>query len=268
MLWPWDPNFPNPIRSGSTSNERAQVGNESLKKITWEKITQNRFLKSKNDINNLYNCNLDDNKYEKLRMGWLRANKKYSRGSKNSETIHNFINKTVKGSKRYRTLLERDNAKNYCKALKLPQLKTYKKLTCIVDITENRAKSMYGAWNKLFLPSEIKVFLYKFYNNILGTNLRVSKFNRETNPECTFCSINGPFPVPREDFSHIFFNCPSTKKIIEEFFDEYMTISFTTCSVFFGGNIAEKEETNRPFQLVMDILRYYIWTSKLEKKPQ
>ena len=44
----------------------AQVGNESLKKITWEKITQNRFLKSKNDINNLYNCNLDDNKYEKL----------------------------------------------------------------------------------------------------------------------------------------------------------------------------------------------------------
>ena len=47
-----------------------------------------------------------------------------------------------------------------------------------------------------------------------------------------------------------------------------MTISVTTCSVFFGGNIAEKEETNRPFQLVMDILRYYIWTSKLEKKAQ
>ena len=108
--------------------------------------------------------------------------------------------------------MEWDNAKNYCKALKLPQLKTYKKLTCIADITENRAKSMYGAWNKLFLSSEIKVFLYKFYNNILGTNLRVSKFNRKTNPECTFSAINGPFPVPREDFSHIFFNCPSTKK--------------------------------------------------------
>ena len=46
-----------------------------------------------------------------------------------------------------------------------------------------------------------------------------------------------------------------------------MTISITTCSVFWGGNIAEKEETNRPFQLVMDILHYYIWTSKLEKSP-
>ena len=78
----------------------AQVGNENLKKITWEKITKNRFLKSKNDINNLYNCNLDDNKYEKLRMGWLRANKKYSRGSKNSETIHNFIDKKSEGVKK------------------------------------------------------------------------------------------------------------------------------------------------------------------------
>ena len=75
------------------------MGNESLKKIMWEKITQNTVLKSKNDINNLYNCNLDDNKYEKLRMGWLRANKKYSGGSKNAETIHNFINLLV--TKRY-----------------------------------------------------------------------------------------------------------------------------------------------------------------------
>ena len=126
---------------------------------------------------------------------------------------------------------------------------------------------MYGAWNKLFLPSEIKVFLFKFYNNILGTNLRVSKFNRETKPECTFCPINGPFPVPREDFSHIFFNCPSMKKIVIDFFEEYMTINVTTCSIFCGGNIAEKEEINRPFQLIMDILRYHIWTSKLEKSP-
>ena len=117
---------------------------------------------------------------------------------------------------------------------------------------------MYGAWNKLFLPSEIKVFLFKFYNNILGTNLRVSKFNRETKPECTFCAINRPFPVPREDFSHIFFNCPSMNKIVVDFFEEYMTINVTTCSIFCGGNIAEKEEINRTFQLIMDILRYHI----------
>ena len=40
----------------------AQGGSESLKKITREKITQNKIIKSKNEINNLYNCNLDDNK--------------------------------------------------------------------------------------------------------------------------------------------------------------------------------------------------------------
>ena len=57
------------------------------------------------------------------------------------------------------------------------------------------------------------------------------------------------------------------KKIVIDFFEEYMTINVTTCSIFCGGNIAEKEEINRPFQLIMDILRYHIWTSKLEKSP-
>ena len=67
--------------------------------------------------------------------------------------------------------------------------KACKKLTNITEITEIRAKSLYGAWNRIFLPAEIKVLLFKFYNFILGTNLRVSKFNHEINPECTFCSI-------------------------------------------------------------------------------
>ena len=109
------------------------------------------------------------------------------------------------------------------------QLKTFKKLTGINVISETRAKNMYGAWNKHFLSSEIKVFMFKFYNNTLGTNLRVSKFNYEINPECTFCSINGPHPASREDFAHLFFHCPTTKKIIQEFFDKYMTIQVPEC---------------------------------------
>ena len=108
--------------------------------------------------------------------------------------------------------------------------------------------------------------MFKFYNNILGTNLRVSKFNREKNPECTFCSISGPFPANREDFSHLFFHCPTTKKIIEEFFDKYMTIQVPDCEELFGANLGDNEENNNSFQLVMDILQFYLWSAKLEKK--
>ena len=190
----------------------------------WEKITESNAVKHKDVINNLFNCNLDDNKYKILKRGWKIAKKKYSKGNKGSDTIQNFISKGTKGSKRYRIILEKEQGKSYCKILKLTQLKTFKKLTGITEISEIHAKNLYGAWNKHFLSSEIKVFMFKFYNNILGTNLRVSKFNHEKNSECTFCLISGPFPANREDFSHLFFHCPTTKKIIQEFFDKYYEI--------------------------------------------
>ena len=108
--------------------------------------------------------------------------------------------------------------------------------------------------------------MFKFYNNTLGTNLRVSKFNYEISPECTFCSINGPHPASREDFVHLFFHCPTTKKIIQEFFHKYMTIQVPECEEFFGANLGDNEENNNCFQLVMDILGFYLWCAKLEKK--
>ena len=108
--------------------------------------------------------------------------------------------------------------------------------------------------------------MFKFYNNILGTNLRVSKFNYEINPECTFCSINGLHPASQEDFSHLFFHCPTTKKIIQDFCDKYMTIQVPDCEEFFGANLGENEESNNCFQLVMDILRFYLWYAKLPSK--
>ena len=62
------------------------------------------------------------------------------------------------------------------------------------------------------------------------------------------------------------FHCPTTKKIIQEFFDKYMTIQVPECEEFFGANLGDNEENNNCFQLVMDILRFYLWQAKLEEK--
>ena len=62
--------------------------------------------------------------------------------------------------------------------------------------------------------------------------------------------------------------CPTLDGKKHDFFEEYMTINVSVCSIFLGGNLGENEVIYKPpFRLIMDILRFYIWSSKLEKSP-
>ena len=70
----------------------------------------------------------------------------------------------------------------------------------------------------------------------------------------------------REDFAHIFYFCPHSEKIIKEFFSKYTTIEMPDCKTFFSSDYGEDENINIAMQIVIDILRFFIWSSKLEKK--
>ena len=148
----------------------------------------------------------------------------------------------------------------------MSQVKTYALLTGSVNTPDARIRGMLGAWNNNSLPGKIRTFLFKFYNNILGINARVSKFNNTVDPGCTFCTLKNTRPVCKESFAHIFYYCETTYKIIAEFFERYFTITIPGPQVFFTGQISEKENENRSLQLALDILRYHIWQNKLEKK--
>ena len=172
-----------------------------------------------------------------------------------------------KGSKRFREILTKNSRMDHEKNLKnLQQVNTFARLTGSVNTDIRRLKSMMGAWNNNFLPGKIRIFLFKFYNNILGLNSRVAKFNREKDPSCTFCSISNLRPAEQETFAHVFYYCETTNKLLTEFFKRYFTINLPECSVIFNGTISTKDRENRAFQLVMDVFRYHIWTNKLEKK--
>ena len=82
---------------------------------------------------------------------------------------------------------------------KLSQVKTFSRLTGSDNIDTSRLKGMMGAWCNNFLPGKIRIFLFKFYNNIPGLNYRVpaAKFNILTDPSCTFCSSSN-FPAGRK----------------------------------------------------------------------
>ena len=83
-----------------------QERSNCVKKITWEKLTLQNNILSKARVNEILKCNLDQQKYEMLKNGWKRISKKLSNNGKKIDDIYRFISRPVKGSKRYRKILE------------------------------------------------------------------------------------------------------------------------------------------------------------------
>jgi hypothetical protein len=106
----------------------------------------------------------------------------------------------------------------------------------------------------------------KYYNNILGLANRIAHFVPNTDTSCTFCLLSQVRPVPEESFSHVFFDCPHSSRIVELFFARYITIEFNREQYFTGLVEPDNERINRPFAICMDVLRYNIWQCKLNKK--
>ena len=123
-----------------------------------------------------------------------------------------------KGSKCFRDIMTKNSRIEQGKNLsKLLQVKTFSRLVGTQNIETTQLKNMMGAWNNNFIPGKIQTFLFKFYNNILGQNSRVAKFNRTTDPSCTFCSLTNCRPTESETIAHLFFYCETTNRILAEF---------------------------------------------------
>ena len=201
---------------------------------TWEMLTENRALKSLPALKDILGVGLTREKYDLLKVGWTRATKKYQVEGKKGTKLVDFMRWDKKGSKCFRTIFTRNSGTYDGKTIKsLPQVKTFLRLTETENLEISRIKNMMGSWNYSFLPSKIRTFLFKFYNNILGLNSRVAKFNQNTDPSCTFCSINNLRPAPKESFTHLFYYCETTRKILAEFFARFFTIVTPKCAIFF-----------------------------------
>ena len=240
---------------------------DTLKKITWHMITENGEFNNLNTLSANLGFAVTPVIHNNLKNGWKIANKKFQEQDHKGTSLEKFIQIKIKGSKRFRAVLSKKrNMESEKTVTKLTQVKTYASLTGIGTISVERTRGMLGAWNNFFLPGKIRTFLFKFYNNILGINSRVAKFNATVDPGCTFCTVTNTRPVCKESFSHIFYHCETVNKIITEFFVRYFTIEPPDIAIYFSGNISEKETENYSLQLVLDVFRYHIWICKLEKK--
>jgi hypothetical protein len=183
-----------------------------------------------------------------------------------SQSIASFLGRFRKGSKPFRNIISKANAKQNMS--QLPQVKTFLRLIDCDPPSDVRIKSLFCSWNKTVFSSRINLFKFKYYNNILGTNNRVSHFNREINAGCTFCNISGPRPIPVESFSHIFYDCPVVNGLILELEKKYLVGNTMTKENYFISNFAENEKDNIACNILLDGFKYLIWQKNLKKSYQ
>ena len=125
-----------------------------------------------------------------------------------SDSVQNFCMRIRKGSKKFRKIISEPHISSVSNNIK--------KFSEIIDLTingENSAK-LNSLWTLNFLDNQTKTFTFKFHNNILGLNSRVSHFVRNHSPNCTFCDLTKNPSENRESFIHLFFECPTVEELL------------------------------------------------------
>jgi hypothetical protein len=237
---------------------------DRILKITWLDLTVQGELKGKAEVEYAIGCRLTNEKYGFLVNTYNIALKKYWKDGDKVTPINDFINRFKKGSKNFRKIIT--SVSNKVVLQKSRQVRTFCRLIDCNIPEPGRVQNLFSAWNNGFYPCSFRVFLFKYYNNILGINSRVAHFNNMIDGGCTFCLISGPHPVPQETVLHVFFTCPTTRSVLDTICMRYLNNIELDESLFFLGTHSEIEAENKLLSGFFDIVRYLIWQSKLEKK--
>jgi exonuclease III len=202
----------------------------------------------------------------------LSKSKVFTGTNQKNQSIESFITRFQKGSKPFRnTITNFEEFKLKCRSKTTS--KTFFRLIDIAMPSESVLETINVTWALHFIPNKIREFIFKFNNNLLGLNTRVSHFNANISRSCTFCALGSvPIPVPDETFVHLFFECQYTSGIRNEFNGRLLPeINFVNVSnekkfYFCGINLATEKQDNLFFEILTKVFMFSIWESKLNKK--
>ncbi len=208
--------------------------------ITWNNLSNNGRLLNRVEIQARYGISFTAEKFDILKTAFRICKRKYHKDAEKSLTMRQFICGFKKGSRNFRKIIsktEKNDNMADCRAIQ-----TYGRTVGVRIVDPHRASSIMSNWNKSFLPSNVRVFIFKHYNNMLGLNSRVALFNREVNASCTFCTDRKVFPADKETMAHLFFHCPSVQGLITELSRKYLTDIELEIAMFFTSEATEFEK--------------------------
>jgi zinc-binding in reverse transcriptase len=150
---------------------------------------------------------------------------------------------------------------------KFISVQTFFRLTR-TEVEDSSLNNIFGAWNLPFLPNKIKEFIFRFYNNQLPVNVRLSHYVDNINRTCTFCRILGTGDF-EENFEHLFFSCTTTARIHNWFIRKYLTDNLNENDrrkFFFTGIVNSVPVYNMYGTVVALTVQYLIWEMRVQKR--
>jgi hypothetical protein len=235
---------------------------ELIKKLTWKQITNNYDLLNRFDLVERLGIIPSVRVYARLKSGLQLACKNFKKQNKLGLSIEDFLNSFKKGSKKIRKVIYL--SKNPVTVFKTRQIRTMSKITGTGIPPDCTAKIINTAWNANFLNMDVRIFIFKYFNNTLGLGARVNHINSDIDASCTFCRICKILPAQRENFDHFFWYCSTTAKLIEYFTANFLTLELTKETYFNYGGIIPDEQYS--FIIFLCIFRYVLWSYKLKKR--
>jgi hypothetical protein len=189
--------------------------------------------------------------------------------------ILEFLSRFKKGSKPFRKILDYYD-EILMSGRQNRRINTFFNLINIPKPDKLFIAHLLKEWSMNFYPTQLRDFIFKFRFNILGLNTRVAHFNQNVNRACTFCAGTPdprPAPVrlpvlPDESFSHLFFDCPITNRVLRSFNNEFLNnLDDQNLKKFvFTGILPNSQTPNRFLMTIATSINYYTWQCKLQKK--
>jgi hypothetical protein len=132
----------------------------------------------------------------------------HRRDSGSLETLEQFLNVKNGLAKKIRIFLDSNTGTGTgTGTTAINEMHTVKSFHRLIGLNPSReyVGKIIGIWNKSYLPNKIRDFAFKFYNNQLSINTRLSHYVRNRSRSCCFCSISGDADPGDESFLHLFF---------------------------------------------------------------
>jgi hypothetical protein len=131
--------------------------------------------------------------------------------------------RTKKGSKRFRIVIAYKNQPSQIENLRVVQ--TFFRLLPAEIPDPATVGKLHCIWTWHFLSNRTRFFAFQFFNNSLGTKTRIAARYRNggnnIDQRCTFCVKAGSLVPMREDFIHVFYDCPYINPLCMRAYEVY-----------------------------------------------